>query len=35
MARLDYLELPTSNLAATRSFYEQAFAWTVTEFAPT
>ena len=35
MARLDYLELPTSNLAATRSFYEQAFAWTMTEFAPT
>ena len=35
MARLEYLELPTSNLAATRSFYEQAFAWTMTEFAPT
>ena len=35
MARFDYLELPTSNLAATRSFYEQAFAWTMTEFAPT
>ena len=35
MARLDYLELPADNLPQTRSFYEQAFGWTMTEFAPT
>ena len=35
MARLDYFELPASDIAATRSFYEQAFGWSLTEFAPT
>ena len=35
MARLDYVELPGTDLAATRSFYERAFGWTLTEFAPT
>ena len=35
MARLDYVELPGTDLAATRAFYEQAFGWTMTEFAPT
>ena len=35
MARLDYVELPGTDLAATRSFYEQAFGWALTEFAPT
>ena len=35
MARLDYLELPTTDLAAARGFYEQAFGWTMTQFAPT
>ena len=35
MARLDYVELPGADLSATRSFYEQAFGWTMTEFAPT
>lgn len=35
MARLDYLELPASDLSATRTFYESAFGWTMTEFAPT
>ena len=35
MARLDYVELPASNVASTRAFYEQAFSWTMTEFAPT
>ena len=35
MARLDYVELPGTDLAATRRFYEQAFGWTMTEFAPT
>ena len=35
MARLDYVELPGSDIAATISFYEQAFGWTMTQFAPT
>ena len=35
MARLDYVELPGTDLAATRTFYEQAFGWTLTQFAPT
>lgn len=35
MARLDYVELPGTDMAATRRFYEQAFGWTMTQFAPT
>ena len=35
MARLDYVELPASDLAATKLFYEDAFGWSMTEFAPT
>ena len=35
MARLDYVELPGTDIAAARSFYEQAFGWTMTQFAPT
>lgn len=35
MARLDYVELPATEIAATRSFYERAFGWSMTEFAPT
>jgi predicted enzyme related to lactoylglutathione lyase len=35
MARLDYVELPGTDIGATRSFYEQAFGWTMTQFAPT
>jgi predicted enzyme related to lactoylglutathione lyase len=35
MARLDYVELPATDIAATRSFYERAFGWTMTQFAPT
>lgn len=35
MARIDYVELPATSLSATRTFYEQAFGWTMTEFAPT
>ena len=35
MARLDYVELPARDIAATRNFYEQAFGWTMTQFAPT
>ena len=34
MARLDYVELPATEIAGTREFYEQAFGWTLTEFAP-
>lgn len=34
MARLDYVELPAGDIAATRAFYEQAFGWTMTQFAP-
>lgn len=35
MARLDYVELPATDIAATREFYERAFGWKMTEFAPT
>lgn len=35
MARLDYVELPGGDMAATRTFYERAFGWTMTQFAPT
>ena len=35
MARLDYVELPGTDMEATRGFYEQAFGWTMTQFAPT
>ena len=33
-ARLNYVELPTSDIAAARRFYERAFAWTLAEFGP-
>lgn len=35
MARLNYVELPTRDIAAARRFYEQAFGWTLLEFGPT
>ena len=35
MARLDYLELPAGDIDATRGFYEGAFGWNMTQFAPT
>jgi hypothetical protein len=35
MARLDYVELPATDIEATRSFYERAFGWSMTQFAPT
>lgn len=35
MARLDYVELPANDIAVTRQFYERAFGWSMTEFAPT
>jgi len=34
MARLNYVELPVSDLAASKSFYEQAFGWSLTGFGP-
>ena len=35
MARLNYLELPVADIGAARNFYERAFGWRMTEFAPT
>ncbi len=35
MARLNYVELPVSDTAAAKTFYEQAFGWSLTQFAPT
>ena len=35
MARLDFIELPGIDITATQTLYEQAFGWTMTEFAPT
>jgi predicted enzyme related to lactoylglutathione lyase len=35
MARLNYVELPVADLATARSFYEQAFGWSLAEFGPT
>ena len=35
MARLNYVELPVRDVPAARRFYEQAFGWSMTEFAPT
>ncbi len=34
MARLYYLELPTSDRAASKGFYAHAFGWTFTDFGP-
>ena len=35
MARLDYVELPASDTDAARHFYEKAFGWSMSQFAPT
>ena len=35
MARPNYIELPASDIAATRAFYTQAFGWELTGFGPT
>jgi uncharacterized protein len=35
MARLNYVELPVSDIGAARAFYERAFGWTMTAFGPT
>ncbi len=35
MARLNYVELPVSDIAAAKTFYEAAFGWSLTGFGPT
>lgn len=32
--KIDYLEYPSSNLAATKLFFETAFNWTFTDYGP-
>ncbi len=32
MAKLDYVELPVSDVAGTKAFYESAFGWTFTDY---
>ncbi|SEL70618.1 hypothetical protein SAMN05216382_2530 [Sphingomonas palmae] len=34
MARINYIELPASDLAAVRSFYASAFGWQLTDYGP-
>jgi hypothetical protein len=34
MARIDYIELPGTQLAATKAFYEATFGWSFTDFGP-
>jgi len=34
-ARLNYVELPATDVAKTKKFYEAAFGWSLVEFAPT
>jgi len=34
MARINFVELPARNLAATKSFYSTAFSWSLTDFGP-
>ena len=35
MARICFVELPARDLAASRSFYQAAFGWGLTDFGPT
>jgi predicted enzyme related to lactoylglutathione lyase len=35
MARINYVELPSKNFAASKRFYATAFGWNLTEFGPT
>jgi predicted enzyme related to lactoylglutathione lyase len=35
MARLNYVELPVSDIGAAKAFYEAAFGWSLTGFGPT
>jgi hypothetical protein len=34
MARINFVELPSRNLAATKTFYSTAFEWALTDFGP-
>ena len=34
MARINFVELPASNLGAARSFYSDVFGWEMTDFGP-
>ena len=34
MARLNYVELPVGEIGAAKSFYENAFGWSLAEFGP-
>jgi predicted enzyme related to lactoylglutathione lyase len=34
MARLNYVELPVSDIGASKAFYEAAFGWSLTAFGP-
>lgn len=33
--KISYIELPATDLAATKAFYTEAFAWTWADFGPT
>ena len=35
MPRLNYVELPVSDMASAKLFYERAFGWSLAEFGPT
>jgi uncharacterized protein len=35
MARLYYVELPVREMGPAKAFYERAFGWSLTQFAPT
>ncbi|MEO8722605.1 MAG: VOC family protein [Sphingobium sp.] len=34
MARLNYVEFPASDKAASKAFFERAFGWTLSDFGP-
>jgi predicted enzyme related to lactoylglutathione lyase len=34
-ARLNYVELPVTNVSGSKVFFEQAFGWSLTDFGPT
>src|SRR5688572_11325517 len=35
MARINYVELPVTDIGAAKAFYETAFGWSLTDFGPT
>ncbi len=35
MARINFVELPSHNVAAAKAFYAAAFGWELTDFGPT